>query len=71
MAKLIYCPITSLDGYVEDEHGKFGWAEPDEEVYAFVYELLRPIGTYLYGRRDVRDDGLVGDGRHRSCSGCD
>ena len=51
MAKLIYCPITSLDGYVEDEHGRFEWAEPDEEVHAFVNELVRPVGTYLYGRR--------------------
>jgi dihydrofolate reductase len=51
MAKLIYSAITSLDGYVEDENGKFDWAEPDEEVHAFVNELERPIGTYLYGRR--------------------
>ncbi len=51
MAKLIYSAITSLDGYVEDEHGRFGWAKPDEEVHAFVNELERPIGTYLYGRR--------------------
>ena len=50
MAKLIYSAITSLDGYVEDEHGRFGWAKPDEEVHAFVNELERPIGTYLYGR---------------------
>ena len=51
MSKLIYSAITSLDGYVEDEHGKFGWAAPDEEVHAFVNELERPVGTYLYGRR--------------------
>ena len=51
MAKLIYSAIASLDGYVEDEHGKFEWAAPDEEVLAFVNELERPIGTYLYGRR--------------------
>jgi dihydrofolate reductase len=51
MAKLIYSAITSLDGYVEDEQGKFGWARPDEEVHAFVNELERPIGTYVYGRR--------------------
>ncbi len=51
MAKLIYAPIASLDGYIEDENGKFGWAMPDEEVYAFVNDLDRPIGTYLYGRR--------------------
>ena len=51
MAKLIYSAIASLDLYVEDEHGKFDWAAPDEEVHAFVNELERPIGTYLYGRR--------------------
>jgi dihydrofolate reductase len=51
MAKLIYSAITSLDGYVEDEQGEFGWAKPDAEVHAFVNELERPIGTYLYGRR--------------------
>ena len=51
MAKLIYSAITSLDGYVADEDGNFDWAAPDEEVHAFVNELERPIGTYLYGRR--------------------
>jgi dihydrofolate reductase len=51
MAKLICAAITSLDGYVEDEEGRFDWAEPDDEVHAFVNDLERPIGTYLYGRR--------------------
>jgi dihydrofolate reductase len=51
LAKLIYSAIASLDGYVEDEHGSFDWAAPDDEVHAFVNELERPIGTYLYGRR--------------------
>src|SRR2546430_3396047 len=51
MAKLIYSAITSLDGYVADESGNFDWAAPDEEVHAFVNELERPVGTYLYGRR--------------------
>jgi dihydrofolate reductase len=51
MAKLIYSAIGSLDGYVEDEAGNFDWAAPDEEVHAFVNDLERPIGTYLYGRR--------------------
>jgi dihydrofolate reductase len=48
---LIYAMIASLDGYVEDESGRFDWAAPDEEVHAFVNDLERPIGTYLYGRR--------------------
>ena len=51
MAKLIYSAITSLDGYVEDEAGTFEWAAPDSEVLAFLNDLERPIGTYLYGRR--------------------
>lgn len=51
MGKLVYAAICSLDGYVEDEHGRFDWAMPDEELHAFVNELERPIGTYLYGRR--------------------
>ena len=51
MAQLIYSAITSLDGYVEDAGGGFEWAAPDEEVHAFVNDLERPIGTYLYGRR--------------------
>ena len=51
MAKLIYSAITSLDGYTADEDGNFDWAAPDEDVHAFVNDLERPIGTYLYGRR--------------------
>jgi dihydrofolate reductase len=51
MATLIYSAITSLDGYIEDDEGKFDWAAPDDEVHAFVNDLERPIGTYLYGRR--------------------
>jgi dihydrofolate reductase len=51
MAKLIYAAIASLEGYIEDQEGKFDWAAPGEEVHSFVNELERPIGTYLYGRR--------------------
>jgi len=51
MAKLIYSAIASLDEYVVDKNGKFDWAAPDEEVHAFVNDLEREIGTYLYGRR--------------------
>ncbi len=51
MAKLLYSAIASLDGYVADEDGNFDWAVPDEEVHAFINDLQRPVGTYLYGRR--------------------
>jgi dihydrofolate reductase len=51
VAKLIYSAITSLDEYVEDKQGNFDWGTPDDEVLAFINDLERPIGTYLYGRR--------------------
>ena len=51
MAKLIYSAIASLDGYIADEAGTFDWAVPDEVVHTFINDLVRPIGTYLYGRR--------------------
>jgi dihydrofolate reductase len=51
MAKLIYSVLGSLDGFFEDADGRFEWAAPDEDVFAFVNDLDRPIGTYLYGRR--------------------
>jgi dihydrofolate reductase len=50
MGQLIYLAIASVDGYVEDEDGKFDWSKPSDEVHAFVNELVRPVGTYLYGR---------------------
>jgi len=51
MADLLYTAIASLDGYVADEQGGFEWAAPDEQVHAFVNDLEREVGTYLYGRR--------------------
>ena len=51
MAKLIYVTPTSLNGYIADETGDFDWAAPDEEVHAFINDIVRPIGTYLYGRK--------------------
>ena len=50
MSKLIYITNASLDGYVEDATGAFDWVNP-EQVHEFITEMLRPIGTHLYGRR--------------------
>jgi dihydrofolate reductase len=50
MSKLIYITNMSLDGYIEDENGAFDWGDPDP-LHPVVIELLRPVGTYLYGRR--------------------
>ena len=51
MAKLTYTSLASLDGYIADANGNFDWAEPDDEVHAFVNDIDRSVGTYLLGRR--------------------
>jgi dihydrofolate reductase len=51
VAKVLYVAMMSLDGYIEDEHGNFDWAAPNDEVHGFINNLTRPIGTYLYGRK--------------------
>jgi hypothetical protein len=51
VAKLIYVSNVSVDGYIEDEHGSFDWTAPNDEVFAFITNLVRGVGTYLYGRR--------------------
>jgi len=51
MGKLMYVTNVSLDGFIEDEHGGFEWTEPDDEQFAFVTDLVRPVGTHIYGRR--------------------
>jgi dihydrofolate reductase len=51
MSNLIYIANVSLDGYIEDSHGKLDWNTPSDEVFAFITDLVRSSGTYLYGRR--------------------
>jgi dihydrofolate reductase len=50
MSKLIYITNASLDGYIEDQTGAFDWINSDQ-VFDFITDLLRPIGTHLLGRR--------------------
>ncbi len=52
MAKLIYFTPTSLDGFIAGETDNLDWAVPDEDVSTFINDLHRPIGTYLYGRKN-------------------
>lgn len=51
MATLSYIANTSVDGYIADADGSIDWTPPSQDVFAFFTELVRPIGTYLYGRR--------------------
>jgi dihydrofolate reductase len=51
MAKLMYVTNVSLDGYIEDERGRFDWSPMDDELFVLYTDLLRSVGTFLYGRR--------------------
>lgn len=51
MAKLTYIANVSLDGFIEDASGSFDFTEPDEGVFVFITDLVRHVGTWLYGRR--------------------
>ena len=51
MARLIYVTNVSLDGYIEDERGAFDWGMPTDDLFASYTDLLRSMGTFLYGRR--------------------
>jgi dihydrofolate reductase len=51
MSKLIYFMPTSLDGFIAGETDNMDWSVPDEEVSTFINDQLRPIGTYLCGRK--------------------
>lgn len=51
MARLIYSSVTSLDGFIEDANGSFDWSIPSEEQHGFINDMLRGVGTHLYGRR--------------------
>jgi dihydrofolate reductase len=51
MAKLIYFIPASLDGFISDD-GDYEWSAPSDEAFAFITELIRPMGAYLYGRKN-------------------
>lgn len=51
MGKLIYATLCSLDGYIEDTHGSFDWAEPPEEVHRYINTLDARCGVMLFGRK--------------------
>ena len=51
LAKLIYATNMSLDGYIEDETGAIDMGPLDDDLFASYTDLLRSVGTFLYGRR--------------------
>ena len=48
---LIYSMNVSVDGFIADREGAFGWTAPSEELFLFHTAQIRELGGYLCGRR--------------------
>lgn len=48
---LIYSMGVSVDGFIADREGEFGWTVPSEEQFRFHLEQVSELGAYLCGRR--------------------
>jgi dihydrofolate reductase len=48
---LIYSMSVSVDGFIADREGGFGWTAPSEELFRFHLAEVRELGGYLLGRR--------------------
>ena len=48
---LIYSMSVSVDGFIADREGGFGWTPPSEELFGFHLAQVRELGGYLCGRR--------------------
>ncbi|MBQ0897219.1 dihydrofolate reductase family protein [Micromonospora sp. U56] len=48
---LIYSMSVSVDGFIADREGGFGWTAPSEELFRFHLAQIRELGGYLLGRR--------------------
>ena len=47
---LIYSMGVSVDGFIADRAGAFGWTVPNEEQFRFHIAQTRELGGYLCGR---------------------
>ena len=48
---LIYSMSASVDGFIADRAGGFGWTVPNEEQFRFHLAQTRELGCFLCGRR--------------------
>lgn len=51
MGVLKYVTNMSLDGFIEDDEGRFDWLPLDDELFDHQTELVASADTLLYGRR--------------------
>ncbi len=50
-AVLIYSMSVSVDGFIADRRGEFGWTAPDDELFGFHLARVRELGCCMCGRR--------------------
>lgn len=48
---LIYSMGVSVDGFIADRDGEFGWGVPSDELFRFHLARVGGLGGYLLGRR--------------------
>ena len=48
---LIYSMGVSVDGFIADREGAFGWSVPSDEQFRFHVAQVRELGVHLLGRR--------------------
>jgi dihydrofolate reductase len=48
---LIYSMGVSVDGFIADREGAFGWSAPSEELFRFHTAEVGKLGSCLLGRR--------------------
>jgi dihydrofolate reductase len=48
---LIFSMSVSVDGFVTDREGGFGWTAPSDELFRFHLAQVSELGGYLLGRR--------------------
>ena len=59
---LIYSMSVSVDGFITDREGAFGWGGPSEEQFRFHIAQVRELGRLSVRPQALRDDAGVGDG---------
>ena len=48
----LHCSMgVSIDGFVADRDGDFGWSVPSDEQFALSLEQVGELGAYVLGRR--------------------
>lgn len=51
MQKIIVSNLVTLDGFIAGPNGELDWFRADEEFLGYARNLVRSVGTLLFGRR--------------------